>query len=293
MNEPWDDMSDTTRKTTPYFQVKVRNSLFAWLDLLGFSEMIQSSNEKQLNELVMLLKGSIEKAKEHFKAKYDKAYEIDASWECKAFSDNIILAYPAVNENGFEIAHSIYMAARYQFDMIRHGFFVRGAMSIGDTFVNSDMLVSKALLETYHDESKFAINPRIVISNTLKRVIDERIIAFTNTGTDKPLFDALLESLLIDDDGWYFIDYLGIVAGAGEDNFEECLKRHRDVICYKLMQHSNEPKVYSKYQWAAKYHNYFCQTNPEKWAECGIETEFKEMSRFQQIGEAKFTDYKQ
>lgn len=187
------------------------------------------------------------------------------------------------------------MAAQYQMDMALSGFFIRGAMAIGDTFVNVDMVVSKPLLETYNDESKFAVNPRIIISNSLKQLIDNTVIGHigkAETRNDE-LFNELDEGLLVDSDGWYFINYLEIVANVDKPAFKERLKHHGEIIGYKLIEHSNNPKIYKKYQWAANYHNYFCKSDPENWDKFLIETEFADTSRFHQIGKTVFTEYKQ
>lgn len=66
-------MEEAKSASTPYNQNKVRKSLFTWIDILGYTALVKSSNEDMLNELITDLIGTLGRAKENYIAKHAKA----------------------------------------------------------------------------------------------------------------------------------------------------------------------------------------------------------------------------
>jgi hypothetical protein len=40
--------------------------------------------------------------------------------------------------------------------------------------------------------------------------------------------------------------------------YEEELEKHKVAVEEKLVEHRSNPPIWSKYIWAAEYHNYYC-----------------------------------
>jgi len=247
-------------KSKPYSRNEVRNSVLVWLDLLGFSNMVCKSSKSELNYLVSRLTTVLGTAKQHVLDALAADGIVDPAWVTKSFSDNIILAYPIVNTNHFEFSHSIYMTGHYQMEMVLSGYFVRGAIAIGDTFVNDETIISKAMLEAYEDETHRARVPRIILSNSAKAIVDDIIINKSDENNKLILAD-LVEGLLVDGDGQYFINYLEIVYRNSMDAFS--IEKHRSAIEGQLIRFSNADSLVVKYAWLASFHNYFCSRYPE------------------------------
>lgn len=66
--------------------------------------------------------------------------------------------------------------------------------------------------------------------------------------------------LLIDADGQIFLNYLGTLIENGEPHIDEML-RHKSNIESCLEKFRADRKVFSKYQWLARYHDFFCIEN--------------------------------
>lgn len=71
--------------------------------------------------------------------------------------------------------------------------------------------------------------------------------------------------LYSDADGQWFVNYLECVLW-GEDEIGpdySSLDAHRQRIVERLLEFRGEPRIWSKYAWTARYHNYFCAQYPE------------------------------
>jgi hypothetical protein len=282
-------MDADTYKNAPFYNNKPRESALVWLDLLGFRKLVCSTMSEEQTELIENLTSTIKKAKRHLADDIGKTHAIETAWRVESFSDSIILAYPTLNTNHFEESHTLYMIAHYQMEMVISGFFVRGAMSIGDTFINEETIVSKALIEAYNDETKKAKVPRIMLSQSAKSLVDSQLEQFRRDGSNWPLINTLEESLLVDSDGQYFINYLEIVSKNSKDSFD--IEKHKIIIETKLTNHSHESEIHRKYQWCAEYHNYFCSQHPAIPDNHKITTVFSSKPKFQKINTAIYKDF--
>jgi hypothetical protein len=275
-------------KIAPYYK-DVRRSVLVWSDILGFSNMINDADANSLKSMATKLDAAITAAQKHFEDKAGAEWGIAPAWATKSFTDNVIIGYPIVNPNGFELFHSIYMTAHYQIEMVLSDFFVRGAIAINDTYLDKNVVISKALIEAYDDETKKAKVPRIMLSQSVKSFVDSQLEQFRREGSNPPLINALEEGLLIDCDGQYFINYLEIVSKNSKGSFD--INKHKIIIETKLIKHSHEPEIYRKYQWCAEYHNYFCSQHPDIPELHKVDINFRDKPLFQKLNQACFTDF--
>jgi hypothetical protein len=173
----------------------------------------------------------------------------------KAFTDNIVIAWPIRDDAEIEIGQAITKLMQFQFSMSLKGFFIRGAISIGNAYVDDIAVFGDALTEAYIGESKLARDPRIVLTETSVAVTKKHLDYYGNLRHSPQAVD-----LLSDSDGQWFINYLESVmiavdeAGPFYDEFEQ----HKKAVEAKLKKYSNDPVIFSKYMWVANYHNFFC-----------------------------------
>jgi hypothetical protein len=136
---------------------------------------------------------------------------------------------------------------------------IRGGVTVGKVSVSENRVFGPGLIEAYDIESKFARYPRIVVSQKALKCLED---------TDKPLSEChdrsydkeqLPELLRQGDDGFWFIDYVAVVAEELEppEAYADFLKRHRDVIVARsagLPETELANEVVS-HKWLAQYHN--------------------------------------
>jgi len=129
----------------------------------------------------------------------------------------------------------------------------RGYVSCGDHYSDNDYWISKAFVEAYTGESKFAIHPRVILGQSSIDNIKKVYPAFLKPG-----------HLTRDLDGFWFINYLmcidevytpneiNIVVNINGTNIESSLRVHRQTIIQGLKNHK---RSINKYLWLANYHN--------------------------------------
>jgi hypothetical protein len=166
--------------------MKIEQQIFyvAFLDILGFKAMVESeangNNGIYLNKL--------------FKCHIEAKAIFDANTLTTIqFSDSIVISEPY---NAKSFTRFVKAIAKYQRLLLNEGLLCRGGIAVNRHFSNGAFTFSAGLIDAYKVESETARFPRVVISPD---VID---LVF-------PMKDIPPE-LILEDDGQYFIDYLGI-----------------------------------------------------------------------------------
>ena len=145
---------------------KLVNSMVCAIDILGFSQMISDSCRDGYGD--QLLK--------------DINYLINKNKQCvvpnkysqgniKIYTDNMIIGYPIKDDGEAELNEILDNVSEYQFNLSLEGLFVRGGVSVGDFYINEDIVFGPALLDAHNTESKLACYPRIILDDkTVKRL---------------------------------------------------------------------------------------------------------------------------
>lgn len=230
------------------------NSFVCAIDILGFSQMIlDSCNDGYGNSLLREISYLIHKNKQCIiPNKYSEG-------KIKIYTDNMVVAYPIKDDGEIEFDEVLDNVSEYQFNMALEGLFVRGGISVGEFYINEDIVFGPALLDAHNVESQIACYPRIILdNNTVKKV--KKYIKYYDVAPQK-------SKIFIDTDGQWFLNYLNTIFKFyrecnNEYEFEvvqrELLLRHKKKIEEMLVKHKENIKVWDKYVWTANYHNYFC-----------------------------------
>ena len=233
---------------------KLINSIVCAIDILGFSQMtLESCNNGLGNELLREINYLIDKNKKCIiPNKYSQG-------KIKIFTDNMVVAYPIDNDGETELNEILSNVAEYQFNLALEGLFVRGGISIGDFYINEDIVFGPALLDAHYQESQIACYPRIVLDDKTVEQLQLYMQNYNKTPEDF--------IILIDTDGKWFIGYLNTIFKyfkecSNESEFEivkiKLLEKHKEKLEEMLSKHKENIFVWDKYVWTANYHNFFC-----------------------------------
>lgn len=196
----------------------------AFLDILGFTEMVRSDVGNQSNDYLKKL----------FKCHQGASHIFgdDPTCSITQFSDSIVVAKPyyAANFESF-----IQMVANFQRLLLDETFLCRGGIAVNKHFSNGSFTFSAGLIDAYLVESKSARFPRVVVS---PEVMD---LVYPNRQKTSPL-------LIEEDDGLFFVDYLGATANVRP----KTLKRAIETVVTDLLANKN-PSVREKGMWVASY----------------------------------------
>jgi hypothetical protein len=235
----------------------VRPSVVVWLDILGFLEMARAAHRDGTeNEFLARSYAGLERGRTQW-LEQDESYSKD-EYALKSFTDNIVIGWPISDDAETELGGAFRAVAGFQFEMINAGFFIRGAISVGDVYVDDIAVVGGGLIEAYEGESTLARDPRIVLTSSATKAVEQHLKYYgsrSGGGAHAPQNRDLLK----DADGQLFINYLDdTVLYEYDDPQYEVLNRHKLRISEKLEEYKSRPAIWNKYAWVARYHNYFC-----------------------------------
>ncbi|MDP3028487.1 MAG: hypothetical protein Q8O04_03155 [Deltaproteobacteria bacterium] len=236
------------------------------MDVLGFSNMVRNSvAQNTMQDVFEKFHGTFSDiARRLGGGKPDPQIGYAIDWVARVFSDNVVFGVPCQLLVGglylemFDTVLSLISEA--QLSLALHGYFVRGAISEGQLFIDAEMVYGPALLEAYDLERIVARHPRVILSNEIQQYVSDQKYARSKDS----LFPLGSPYLLQDSDGNTYLNYLEhILIGAGSDYVQwGNVDTHRVLIEERLTIHYNEPE-YEKYLWLAQYHNAFCDDHAD------------------------------
>lgn len=239
-------------------ECKVNDSLIAFVDILGYSKIIEDCNndEKLLNEKLNYLIGNIE-----ISSLYIKENQLEQPGKVlKTLSDCFVICWD-INSPDIEIGETLTDLIDFQCSLALNGIFLRGGISISKNYFDKNIIFGSGMLTSYRLESKEAIYPRIILDeNSLNSVIQSIQNTRISGYEDNEIY--LAKYILKDQDDKYFVNYLAYSQKATyshnyEENSNQMLHKHKIEIEKKLDKFQNNSKILNKYEWLASYHNYF------------------------------------
>lgn len=232
-------------------------SVVAFLDILGFSAAISEAREGSAeNPLLEKFQNALHEALPYLSDRIEGLEHLKRSWESRFFTDNLVIGIPVFEDAEDELGTSFLLAGLYQYVLAKHGFFVRGAISVGPLFMDENVVFGSGLLEAHETEAACARDPRIVLApSALTRV--QRHLCYYGPLNETPHDAYLLEDV----DNQVFVNYLAIpfVEDGPSAQYWADLKNHKCKIEENLAKYRHEPRVWSKYAWVAGYHNFTCE----------------------------------
>jgi hypothetical protein len=196
----------------------------AFLDLLGFKEMVKQDIENSEDANLAKL------YKCHSQA--GKVFSGDPDSSITQFSDSIVVATPYAES---KFAQFVVNVARYQRLLLDEGLLCRGGIAVNKHFSNNSFTFSAGLIDAYIIESQHARYPRVVVS---QEVIDLVL----------PGGRRLPSSLIREDDGLVFVDYIGLTSNSAPKRLSASVER-----LVRSLEKSSSASVREKARWLAAY----------------------------------------
>lgn len=179
---------DTPKKLFKNNLVDTEPRIVAFMDILGFSAIIEEYDSDESSNILNELHDTLEIAiKLSIENMIDPKSQTDVKeyLEYRMFSDCICISLPYIEfGNDFHIQfHSLSSIVKaYQLAMMQKGFFVRGGISIGSFYADRNMIFSGGLVKAYKLEQA-AVYPIIAIDeNVIER------LQYNFTENEKGLF---------------------------------------------------------------------------------------------------------
>lgn len=225
---------------------KLEEKFVAFIDVLGFSELVFKNNTTQLENYFSAL---IETLNEPG----DTANIIDSI----SISDSIILIAPKGRNGLLKLVKQVRAIQR---KMMLKGILLRGAISYGEVYFNDkhNIIVGKGYIRAYSLE-KEAIYPRVIIDPSIVKVVDTDgsgsdrtdLVKLLNKGCEifqDELVYSGSKNCIIPNDG-IFINYLYALTTNGKISIS--IRGIYKTISENLY---SEQKLFQKYDWLRNYY---------------------------------------
>ena len=232
-----------------------KDSLVAFIDILGFNEKVLNINsENEFSYISNLLYSLQETAKN-----YSEDNNIFNEYEITAISDSLIISVPYNNPictyGMLVILHNL------QYELLATNFktLIRGYIARGKVYHKNGLIFGEGYSKAYEGERTILGAPRIVLDQIIVQE-GKKTIASNKNKNNLSAFDYILEDKL---DGNYFIDYLNPIGRQLGLSKIQLLEERNSIKLFieaSLIEFSNNEKIKSKYEWLE---NYFC--NCEKY----------------------------
>jgi len=244
---------------------ELRLSVVCHADILGYrerlTEAVKNGTER---ELLVTLVNAIDKSYA-FPRKFagPTGFGDQDSYALKVFSDNIAMGYPVSSRGGgvHELARALDLLSFMQLVMASHGFLMRGGLAVGSHYMDENIVFGGAFLKAVEGD-KSGTPPRIVLAADTREIALRYLKRYQTPMMPQEWANCLLE----DTDGSYFISYLDAAFSAFPDGgvFTELLEGHKKTVERGLQENVENRSIWSKYAWAAGYHNFVCREFAER-----------------------------
>jgi hypothetical protein len=238
---------------------KLRRSWVVYADILGWTHrsttaLANGQGEQFLKEARAALLGAYQR----LRGIVEGAGEYRPPYEVKVFTDNLVVGFPLTRnpiDGESEFGQIVDEIQMLQYGLAVSGFFVRGALALGDHYMDGDFVLGDALIEAVkQDRSGKA--PCIYLAASARRQVEAHLGYYR-----PPEVAPHCRCLLADSGGDWFVDYLGAALFAFPDAEPDWdgLGRHRDAILAGLRDRASDISTRAKFLWLASYHNMFCE----------------------------------
>jgi hypothetical protein len=251
------DVSEDLSKSDSEKEVRYEQRVVAFVDILGFKEIIRAS--KSNTDLVVAIHNALSINLDAFAQIFakeigSKKSADDFDDKFTSFSDCIVMS---VKTDEDEIGLLIFVIFKLCRELLQLGFASRGGIAMGELYHKEvaaligkkslpAILFGPAFIEAYQFESNHADGPRVILENQVRRKIDQ--FKF-NHPTNKltTFFETHVKRA---SDGPAYID---LFADFTENNFyakgqdlSEQIAKIRDNICKFLDNSTDKPHFFKK-----------------------------------------------
>lgn len=249
------------------YQKVYEDRIIAFIDILGFSEMIIKSTENDLALRTILASVDV-----LYNEKNLSQIGLDILREgnqeipqgvypsLHTFSDCVVISVVYHPVSFIELLHCVY---RLAITLLAAGVFTRGSIVSGKLFDNERVVFGPGLIDAYNMESRVAKYPRILV--------DEKVRALSEFFRDEDTGELPINLRFRQDiDEKYHLDilkcvpfYLDAIPSCGP--FEQAsfgFIRHMDqFLAAKLKESKNDPSKLEKVKW---FNSYYRKWKPKK-----------------------------
>ena len=215
---------------------KCSEHVVGYIDLLGAKDKIHRDPNyhlQQIDQIIFFVK-SVKNLQDDL-IFFDKI-------KFKAFSDNIVFAVEINDETPkYSAFLTVFtMCSYFQRMLIQEcDWFSRGAITLGDFYIDENVVWGEALIRAYKLESNVAIYPRVILDPAI-------LIPLSAKQMPQEIKELVFSNLEQDNDGFFFVDYT-----MKYNKDISIFLEHFENICDKT--NHLDPNIWQKMNWTKSY----------------------------------------
>lgn len=244
--------------------LKYEKRLVAFIDILGFKEIIRtsefnSSKLKLIYETLLFLKTKekpeewglqLVEIEEDAQKRGVANFDISTKTACTCFSDSIVVSIEIQDYNINEAATTLITnLSLIGAKLMTEGMLFRGALTIGNIIHKDNGLVmGPALIDAYQLECQVAKNPRIILSNKLLGLLNYPITTKRNRYPYHQYINRFEDGCV----GFHQMVYFEVLQSWTEMEISKLkteLKKIKQTIIDGLDSSFEFPDIHSKFKW--------------------------------------------
>jgi len=225
------------------------NSYVAYLDILGFKEIIRQRSEKDIKNIYDEIRfiASIYCETDLF----DLSNEVRKNLNISFLSDSIIINIPKNIPYAFSGLVAFCLNVQFKLIGLKKLVLIRGAISQGNFFRYYDsktgavIIFGDSVVDTHRLEDREAVYPRIILDETLNKLALNEL-----SGGNLSILKNFIKK---DEDNYFILDYMKMRMDFGNDINTKCTQI-KEYIQSELIKQTDE-KILHKLEWLKKYFN--------------------------------------
>lgn len=249
--------------------MQYENRLVAFLDILGFSEIVKASENDEaqlqlLKEILQYLKTweapekwdlKLVEIEEDAEKKGIENFEIAGKTNTTTFSDSILISVRVdndlINEATSTLISKLSFIGTF---LLEKGILFRGAMTVGNLIhEESGIVFGQALIDAYRLESTYAKYPRIILTDKLIQLLNYPY----STKRNRYPYHQYIERFNDGFAGFHQLTFYQVMDSWREFSVtsKERLEKVRKAIIDGLDSSFQKPDVFDKYLWLKESYN--------------------------------------
>jgi len=235
------------------------------IDMLGTKNKINNTEEteenKWLNAIYDIYNSTKEYLKRHDVINSNQGITLHypvSDFKLNIFSDNIIITYPVMDDNGMGLNHLITFAGLFQgFALEKYKWMCYGGITHGEIIEekieDNTIICGPGLQQSFEIEERYNHPPRIEVNPNVPNYKESLVSIFTIRDTDNCIVINYPETITMNENG--IPAKYPIIPGL---SFIPEMKR---ILLELIIEYSDDAKIYEKVKWAVDIHNKYCSSN--------------------------------
>jgi hypothetical protein len=235
------------------FELVYEDRLVAFLDILGFSNMVIERRDEEVEFVVNLIPDMLMTHRSNI---------LREDLQITNISDSIIVSVKAVaNDTLVDLFNICVIIGLLQHELAINGYYLRGGISVGKLIHDSqrNLIVGPAYIDAYQLESKKSIVPRVVLGTEveafygknceqMKEILNDEFTNFYYQGNLIKNYSPG-HPLWIVDTPEIFVDYISSIVGREKCGFKGTIRSFGEQLETSLVKGI----AYEKFKWLAGY----------------------------------------